>query len=99
MTFRISAYPGTCENLSLYAPQGCLGAYSNRTVHPSVLLYIRLFVQLYILLSLVSVCSRHVQTISPILFEVGIPDFDVWMHLRVAECLISFRSLRPKPLT
>ena len=48
--------------------------YSNRTVHPSVCPSVLL----------------SVQGISPIFFEVGIPKFGVWMHIELAECLVTF---------
>ena len=31
-----------------------------------------------------------VWSISPILFEVGIPKFGLWMHLEMSECRILF---------
>ena len=54
--------------------------------HIVVALSIYLSFQLYVLLSLVSVCSRHVQTISPILFEVGIPNL-------MCGCILGWRSV------
>ena len=32
----------------------------------------------------------RVRCISPIFFEIGVPNFSVWIHLGMAECRVSF---------